>query len=170
MTVSTYPRSATCDSVDFAELYAHLRARLERIVRAGVVIEDACQTAWSRLLAHREGVRHEAALSWLATTAVREAVKLVARERREASLDATLERFGDAGLLSPSAPPDELLERRQRLASVAELPERQQRLVWLHAVGLSYTEIAALTGDTKRMVERQLLQAKRRARELDRGA
>ena len=33
-------------------------------------------------------------------------------------------------------------------------------MLWLRALGLSYGEIASLTGDTTRTVERQLLRAK----------
>src|SRR5689334_3868552 len=65
---------------DIEELYGGLARRLERMVRSGVrapdpVIEDACQFAWSRLLHHREHVQPEAALVWLAKTAVHEAFK-----------------------------------------------------------------------------------------------
>src|SRR5204863_198167 len=63
-------------------LYRQLAPRLERIVRLDVrapdvVIEDACQVAWSRLVHHCRRVRRETALPWLATTAVREAVRQV---------------------------------------------------------------------------------------------
>lgn len=152
---------------DLDELYRLLAPRLRQIVRSDVrapepVIEDACQIAWSRLIRHAERVRPEAALSWLATTAVREAIKLARRDRRELSLDAELERTG--GLPFPCAAPGpaEVLELRERLAEVGRLPERQQRLVWMHAVGLTYVEMAERTGDTCRTVERQLLRAKGR--------
>ena len=46
------------------------------------------------------------------------------------------------------------------------LPERQQRLVWLQGLGLSYTEMAAHEGATPRTVERQLMRAKKRLREV----
>src|SRR5947209_16290962 len=83
------------DEDDLDQLYRALSKRLERIVRAVVrapdpVIEDACQFAWSRLVYHRERVRREAALAWLATTAVHEAYKLIRRGDRECSLDGAL--------------------------------------------------------------------------------
>ena len=65
---------------------------------------------------------------------------------------------------APAAPPallDELVEQRARLESIRTLPERQQRLVWLQGLGLTYTEMAGQTGETRRTVERQLLRAKR---------
>jgi RNA polymerase sigma factor (sigma-70 family) len=67
------------------------------------------------------------------------------------------------------AAPSELVERRERLDGIRRLPERQQRVLWLHALGLSYGEIAAHEGCTTRTVERQLLRARQRARETDRA-
>ena len=58
------------------------------------------------------------------------------------------------------ATPHELVERRERLREVQRLPERQQRVVWLHAIGLSYAEIALTEGCTRRTVDRQLLRAR----------
>jgi RNA polymerase sigma factor (sigma-70 family) len=150
---------------DVEELYRLLSPRLRQIVRSDVrasdaVIEDACQIAWSRLIRHSERVRRETVLSWLATTAVREAFRLSRRDRRELSLDAELERTGELPLLSSAPGPAELFELHDRLAEVEQLPVRQQRLVWMHAAGLTYVEIADRTGDTRRTVERQLLRAK----------
>ena len=152
---------------DLDELYRLLAPRLRQIVRSDVrapepVIEDACQIAWSRLIRHAERVRPEAALSWLATTAVREAIKLARRDRRELSLDAEIERSGELPFPSRAPGPSEVLELRGRLAEIGALPERQQRLIWMHAAGLSYVEMAERTGDTRRTVERQLLRAKGR--------
>ena len=152
---------------DLDQLYRQLSPRLRQIVRSQVrasdpVIEDACQIAWSRLIRHSERVRREAALSWLATTAMREAVKLARRDGRELSLDAELERTGELPLPSRAPGPAEVLELRDRLAELRQLPERQQRLVWMHAAGLTYLEKAERTGDTRRTVERQLLRAKGR--------
>jgi RNA polymerase sigma factor (sigma-70 family) len=143
-----------------------LATRLENIVRLDVrapdvVIEDACQFAWSRLLHHREHVQRETVVSWLARTAVHEAFKLVRRAGREAPLEAVIEQASPAS-------PHELVERRERLAGVGALPERQQRVLWLHALGWSYTEIAMREGCTLRTVERQLLRARQRVRDVDR--
>jgi RNA polymerase sigma factor (sigma-70 family) len=152
---------------DLDELYRLLAPRLRQIVRADVrapepVIEDACQIAWSRLIRHADEVRREAALSWLATTAVREAYKLARRDRRELSLDAELERSGELSFPSRMAGPAEVVALRDRLGSLRDLPERQQRLLWMHAAGFTYVEMADRTGDTRRTVERQLLRAKGR--------
>ncbi len=155
--------------LDVGELYRALSGRLEQIVRLDVrapdaVIEDACQFAWSRLVHHSGAVRRESALSWLAKTAIHEAFKLIRREDRELSLDAAIEQAGDAALRTGAPGPDELLENRERLEAIRCLPERQQRLLWLHALGLSYAEMALHTGCSPRTVERQLLRAKRTLR------
>jgi RNA polymerase sigma factor (sigma-70 family) len=153
------------------ELYRSLSGRLEHIVRRDVrapdaVIEDACQFAWSGLVRHGGRVRREAALSWLARTAEREAYKLARRELRELSLDATLEEAGDEALAGLAPTLEEVVEQHGRLEAISELPGRQQRLVWLQGLGFSYDEMAAQTGDSNRTVERQLLRAKRRLREV----
>ena len=152
---------------DVGELYGQLAARLESIVRLDVhapdtVIEDACQFAWSRLLHHRHRVHRETVISWLARTAVHEAFKLLRRDRREVPLDVVID---GASPVSPH----ELIQRRERLAAIGRLPERQQRVLWLHALGLSYAEIAVHEQCTRRTVERQLLRAKQRVRDEDRA-
>ena len=150
---------------DIAVLYTALAPNLERIVRLDVqasdqVIEDACQFAWAGLVAHADRLRGNGTLSWLAKTAIREAFKLSRRDRRELSLDHALETDGDA--LGPPGPaPDELIQAREQLASISLLPERQQRLLWLQGLGLSYREMAVHAHCSERTIERQLLRAKR---------
>ncbi len=154
---------------EMAELYAALSAQLRQIVRFGVrapdaLIEDACQVAWSRLIRHRASVRREAALSWLVTTASREALRLIRRSDRELSLDELAERHAEPAHADGMAGPDEIVELRLRLELIGELPPRQQRLVWLQGLGFSYAEMAGYTGASPRTVERQLLRAKRALR------
>jgi RNA polymerase sigma factor (sigma-70 family) len=151
-----------------AELYRELSKRLEQIVRFDsrapeLIVEEACQVAWGRLMDHRHRVRRDRVLAWLARTAVREALRLRHRDGRCLPLEVTLEEEAapDAATL-PGA--DELFERRERLASLRQLPERQQRVLWLRALGLTYVEIARQTGCTTSTVERQLLRARRAAR------
>jgi RNA polymerase sigma factor (sigma-70 family) len=159
--------SAPCVGADVGELYVALARRLEQIVRSDVcapdvVIEDACQFAWSRLVHHRHRVRRETVMSWLARTAVHEAFKLVRRDGRELPLEAVADASA-ARTLSLH----QLIERRERLDELRGLPERQQRIVWLHALGFSYAEIACREGCTTRTVDRQLLRARRRLRDAD---
>jgi len=156
--------------IDVGELYELLAKRLEQIVRLDVrapdvVVEDACQFAWSRLVHHRHRVHRETVMSWLARTAVHEAVKLLRRDRRELSIDGALECGVPMTAASSFPAPHTLLENRERLGELRLLPTRQQRVVWLHAFGLSYAEIAVHEGCTVRTVERQLLRARRRIRQ-----
>jgi RNA polymerase sigma factor (sigma-70 family) len=154
---------------DLGELYRSLSKRLEQIVRVGVqapdaVIEDACQFAWSRLVHHRERVHRETALGWLVKTAVHEAFKLTRRGCRDLSLDAAVEQRSDLAPAGASSSLEDLLEQHERLATVSSLPRRQQRLLWLRALGLSYEEIGAHERCTPRTVERQLTRARRALR------
>ena len=156
---------------DIGELYGSLSGRLERIVRADVggpdaVIEDACQFAWSRLLHHRDRVRRETALGWLARTAVREASRVTRRRARELPLEDEAEDTSAASIRRRVASPDDLLEQRQALKAIASLPVRQQRVLWLMGLGLSYREMALHETCTQRTVERQLMRARRNLREL----
>jgi len=150
---------------DVGELYGSLAGRLEQIVRLDVrasdaVIEDACQFAWYRLLHHSHRVHRETVMAWLARTAVHEAFKLMRRGRRELSLDAALEDREEPSWATAPATPQQLLEYRERIRELRRLPERQQRVVWLHAFGLSYSEMAAHEECTRRTVDRQLLRAR----------
>lgn len=152
---------------DFAELYASLSARLERIVGMDVrasrpLIEDACQFAWDRLWLHREHVRRETALPWLVTTAVHEALRLLRVQAGSLSLEGEIEEWGDGAVPAHAPPAADLYELRTRLEGIRSLSQRQQLVLWLHGLGFSYAEIAARTGSTTRTVERQLLRGKRK--------
>ncbi len=164
-------RAPAAPDAAFRQLYERLSGQLERIVRTDVrapetVVEDACQFAWGSLLGQATRVRADAVLSWLATTAVREAWRQMRTRERDVSLDAD-DLYGPEGT-GPSTRPttDVLVEDREQLKLIRQLPERQQRILWLRGLGLSYPEIAAYTGDTPRTVERQLLRGRRRIREL----
>jgi len=160
---------------EVGELYGSFADRLEQIVRLDVrasdaVIEDACQVAWVRLLHHRHRVHRETVTAWLARTAVNEAFRVLRRARREPSLEAAIEHDGPPAYLVAGATPHELVDVRERLREVRRLPERQQRFVWLRALGLSYIEMAAHEDCTLRTVERQLLRAKAALRDDPRSA
>jgi RNA polymerase sigma factor (sigma-70 family) len=153
--------------LDVAHAYRDLSTKLENIVRLEVpapdaVIEDACQVAWSKLLGHSRHVPPENALAWLVRTATCEARRLVRRECRDLSLETELEQ---PPTRLDVAPPHERAEQREHLKLLHGLPERQQRMLWLQALGLSYVEIARYIGCTPRTVERQLVRAKNTVRQ-----
>jgi DNA-directed RNA polymerase specialized sigma24 family protein len=103
-------------------------------------------------------------LSWLAKTAIHEAIKLLRRASRDLSLELAADESPGILGTATTAGPDELVEYRERLDSIGTLPERQQQMLWLQGIGFSYDDIAATTGCTNRTVERQLLRAKRALR------
>jgi RNA polymerase sigma factor (sigma-70 family) len=164
--INTYSSCAGTGVDDVGELYGLLATRLEQLVRLDVrapdvVIEDACQFAWGRLLHHCHRVHRDTLMSWLLRTAGREAFKLSRRDRRELSLEVTTEE----AMPRTQASPAQLIECRERLAELGRLPERQQRAIWLHALGLNYAEIAMHESCTTRTVERQLLRARQAIRQ-----
>ncbi len=93
---------------DVAQLYDELAPRLKSIVVRDVkapapVIEDACQFAWYRLVRHAHRLERQGALSWLAKTAVHEAIKLARRDQRELSLEARADEQRRTGHRQPNA-------------------------------------------------------------------
>jgi RNA polymerase sigma factor (sigma-70 family) len=159
------------DLGDVAELYATLSGRLERIVERAVeaprpLIEDACQSAWNRLWLKRQQVRRETAFSWLVTTAVHEALRLLRGQAGLLSLERAIEEWGDRAVPACAPPAADVCEMWTRLEGIRSLSQRQQRLLWLHGFGFSYAEIAAHTGSTTRTVQRQLLRGKRKLRKI----
>jgi RNA polymerase sigma factor (sigma-70 family) len=156
---------------DEADLYRMLAPRVHAVVRRQIsgseqLVEDACHTAWVKFIERSEQIDRHATLTWLVRTAIRDAYKLSHREHRNLSLDAPAGAFGEPSA-GAYADPVTHAEHRERLALTQQLRERQHRLLWLQASGLSYTEIAAGTGDSQRTVERQLLRAHSHLRRLD---
>ena len=156
-------------SGDVGELYVELGRRLEQMVRREVrapapLIEDACQFAWWRLVIHAHRVQRNAALSWLAKTAVHEALKLIRREERDLSLDAQLDGAGEAGIPSRWPGPDQIAEQSAQLELLHALPMRQRMLLVLQAAGFSYEETAASLGMSRRTVERQIMRGRQELR------
>lgn len=146
-------------------LYRELQPQLVRILAGNLqapewVIDDACQTAWGLLIEHRDAVIPGGELGWLATTATRAALRLLRRDRLAQRYEALPAPVTLAAFRAPA--PEHQLEVRERLAEIRRLPVRQQRLVMLHGFGYEYDEIAAVTGETRRTVARQLTRARQR--------
>lgn len=171
---SVWPRGEELGPSGVEPLYRAAADRLERIVRVDVnappaVIEDACAIAWSRLVLHSARVGRDGAFGWLVATAVREAWRLSRREARDQSLEALLDELGD-GDLRPVVPgADETFEQHERIGLLGCLPPRQRRFLWLHAIGLSYGEMAEVSGCTTRSIGREMVRARRQVRALAAG-
>src|ERR1700753_23840 len=115
--------------VDVGAVYVTDAAKVRRLVRHYVrapesVIEDACQTAWTRLVRDRAGVRPGAGGAWLVTTAIREAIRLTRRAGREAFLEDLLDDTGELEGLEGRPVTDEVVEHRLRLEALRLLPRR----------------------------------------------
>jgi RNA polymerase sigma factor (sigma-70 family) len=153
--------------------YVEVAPTLWRAVRHAItgpdaLIDDACSYAWLQLLRNDQIELNAAGFGWLLIVAKREAYLASARARREPPLGQP-EELPEADC-DPVDSADVMFERlertRFRRELVRGLPDRKQVLVLLHAAGFTYREIAAITGDTPRTVERQLLRGKRALRRM----
>jgi RNA polymerase sigma factor (sigma-70 family) len=171
-------RTSTIDECALGHIgeVAELYARAAGLVRGQVcsevtapeaVIDDACQFAWIRLLHHRHRVGRDRAVSWLITTALHEVFKLVRRAGHDLSLEQLVEESDDLRISRTAPAPEEAVGAHLRLELLQELPERQERLIWLKGLGFDYSEIATETATSVRTVERQLMKARRNLRRLD---
>jgi RNA polymerase sigma factor (sigma-70 family) len=165
---TTAPARVGDETTLFAELHPKLARQVRPLVRTSEEnVQDACSFAFLQLLRYqpsREGV-----FPWLLTVAVREAVKLDRRGRRDRRLPAR----DDGVELEPvdqRADPNDLwletlaaLEALEAIAA-AGLTARQARIVALHAAGHTYESISEMLGLSVRTVERQLLRARRKLR------
>jgi RNA polymerase sigma factor (sigma-70 family) len=147
---------------EVADLYAAQAVRVRRLVHLRLtapdaVVEDACQVAWMRLVRNRSRVRRQTAASWLVRVAAREALRLMDLRDRDRPLEVLDDDPGRAPDLI-----DAFADSHVRFGAVDHLPERQRRLIWLQGLGFSYSEMAGVTGDSTRTVERQLQRARRK--------
>ena len=148
--------------------------RLERLVRArtrasDVTAQDACSHAWIQLVRRPDVRLGPGGFAWLCRVAEHEVWRLQAAERREPPVDL----LADEPAPANASVRDDVLrivEQRAALAVLRELPDRQRRILLMHAYGFRYSEIARMTGATVRTVERQLRRAREHLRDgLERG-
>jgi DNA-directed RNA polymerase specialized sigma24 family protein len=142
-----------------------LRA-VSHVVRAPrELIEDACQTAWMRLL--REQPDRRIVFGWLRTVAIREAYWLSRLSRRDARLE--LLRSGEfdwADTVADVRSLDDAVEALEALRALASLPDRQRQDLALKTAGYSYKEIRSrVPGRSFRSVSKSLARARRRIRQ-----
>jgi RNA polymerase sigma factor (sigma-70 family) len=147
---------------EVAELYATQAVRVRRLVHLRLtapdaVVEDACQVAWMRLVRNRSRVHRQTAACWLVRVAAREAI----RQMHLGDRDLPLEELDDGQNTAPDLI-EEFTDRHARLGAIKRLPERQRRLMWLQGLGFSYSEMAGVTGDSERTIERQLMRARQK--------
>jgi RNA polymerase sigma factor (sigma-70 family) len=153
---------------DEAELYRRYHAKLVRAVARIVhasdeLIEDACQEAWMILVRHQPA--RSAIFAWLRVVAVHEAYRLCRAEQGAEHLEDIDHDGGWEAIIAGATAIDDVVEARQALALLAELPERQRDDLALLVAGFSYREIAELTGGrTFTNVNKHLAKARARLR------
>ena len=142
-----------------------LRRRVGRhVVACDAVVEDACSFAWCQLVRRIEEMElGSGAFWWLYRTAVREVWRLSRDRRRQRPGGDATEVTGMARTQAQDI--EEFLDDREQLRSLADVPERKRRMLMLSGMGFTYPEIARMTGDSVRTVERQLLRARAGLRE-----
>ena len=126
--------------------------------------EDACQTAWLALLGREDVALDARGGAWLRAVALTAGAR--AARGRDVAAQPVVDRRGGAGGGGERAVDRvvELEELPRRRARVMALPARQRTLLALQGLGLSYDEISAVTGDSRRTVQRQLLRGRDRLR------
>lgn len=145
----------------FAEQARRLHTVVSRSVRTSAAnVDDACGFVWLQLVRHRPPAA--VAFAWLCTTAVREAVKLDLRSARVAGLDQLAE-VAAAPIRRPESSLELIAAGEQVRA--AGLRPREARVLGLRVAGYSRDEIAELTGESHRSIDRQLGRARRKLRD-----
>src|SRR4051794_4691956 len=153
---------------DEAELYLRYQRKLVRAVARIVhasdeLIEDACQEAWMILV--RQQPERSAIFAWLRVVAVHEAYRLCRAEQGAAHLEDIDHSDGWEAVIAGETSIDDVIDARQALRLLAELPARQRDDLALLAAGFSYREIAELTGGrTYTNVNKHLAKARARLR------
>ena len=114
--------------------------------------------AWLQLLGH-ELDEPSMSTSWLTTVAIREAVRLDRDQKRTVPTREHAAIFDQADPRDPYAARD-LLSYANAVIQEAGLTARQLQMISLQLWGLTYEQIAANTGASRRTVERQVLRAR----------
>jgi RNA polymerase sigma factor (sigma-70 family) len=151
---------------DEAELFERHGRRLVRIVQGASgaprqVAEDACAFAWLQLL--RRQPERGSIVGWLVVVALNEARRLLSG-RVHGELDDETETHAPS-LGARAADIDVTVEAHEALEEIAALTEQQVRIFSLHLAGLTYEEICAATGYSRRQVDRHIVRARTRLRE-----
>lgn len=154
---------------DEADLYRQHHAGLQRAIAGAVnaspaLIEDACQTAWTKFL--RRQPNRQTAFGWLYVVALHEAYRLSAIQRREQQRTELTPDLNVDNTIPDRVTLDDQLQAREGLRALAQLPEPQRRDLALLIAGYSYRDIAQITGGrTYNNVNKHLVKARARIRQ-----
>jgi len=167
------PRRAAEDEPGRRDAIAGVYSRESGRLLAGVaaelaagrgLAEDACQTAWLALLVRDDVALDARGVAWLRAVALTAGAR--AAWGRDLAAQPVVDREADraAGEADPVQRILQLEELGERRTELMALPPRQRGLLALQGLGFSYEETAALTGDSPRTVQRQLLRGRERLR------
>ena len=166
---------------ELTEFYAAHNTKLQRVVARNVrataaTIEDAVASAWATLLGRPDIRLDSDGLRWLTTVAIREGWRFASTAR-----ELPAGPFAPAGAAEPepgtlaepegdAADPTDLAvnrdEHSRRVAALQDIKPRERRELYLHALGYSYDEVAALTDSTYTAVNRRITEGRAKLRRL----
>ena len=161
---------------EIAAFYCDHAEPLKRAVRRHVdrvgneVIEDACHTAWTKLLRRLDITLDSRGLNWLTTVAVHEAWRLgsMTNEQLVGMFTTTDLEASECELPEPCdthgrGTDDHALDRiehHDRLQAMRALKPSEREALYLKGLGYSYREIMQLTGSSYTAVNRRLTEGR----------
>jgi DNA-directed RNA polymerase specialized sigma24 family protein len=152
---------------------AHARW-LERVVgrRAKVphaTVQEACQTAWLKLVRRPDITLDGRGLQWLIVVATHEAWRSGTTPERPAGTFIGCASDHDLAWEEPPGPASDPLElaiahelHNRRVEQLSHAKPREATVLFLQAAGYSYTELQQLTGATYTAVNRRLTEGRAR--------
>jgi RNA polymerase sigma factor (sigma-70 family) len=162
---------------EIARFYEHHAERLRRAITAKTsgldagIVDDACSYAWEKLLQRPDiDLDHKNAYWWVHKVALRQAWDFGRRQQRERSSGGM--NGADEDRPEPISQGEDILDvvaehvdhtTIRRL--LGELHWRERRELLLYAHGLSYEEIAQVTGTSYTAVNRWLARGKKKLRD-----
>ncbi len=159
----------------FATYANHVHSCVARRARtAHDVVDDACATAWTKLLRRPDIALNARGRAWLITVAVHEAWQLQERraqempvgplDRRSISDDDAAPEPVDAVRVDVETRVVDRAQHEEDIAAFLTLKPRERQALYLQAVGYRYAEICELTGFTYTAVNRCITEGRRALR------
>lgn len=159
----------------FAAYANHVHTCVARRARtAPDVVDDACATAWTKLLRRPDVVLNVHGRAWLITVAVHEAWQLHERRAQETPVgpfarpstgdDDFVAEPVDAVGVDVETQAIDRAQLSEDLAAFLTLKPRERQTLYLQAVGYRYAEICELTGFTYTAVNRYITEGRRALR------
>lgn len=130
------------------------------------VAEDAVSFAFGQLWLGKMPQDHPRPRAWLRVVAYNEALRMIRKPQGDVSIDALGEDYQAAAAFTDPALAADLAEKR---ALLAQIKPAEREALELQALGLSYDEIMAETGWSRRKVMRCIYEGRQALRKLSEG-